>query len=105
MKCDALYTTIEEPDYSRLWVFKDKSNRLSPFLRDRLFLSMYDSLKHRKAAVSDASAITATVVAKLAKSRSDGQIERQKLINTALDCLKRFDKVAAVHYKAYYDPK
>lgn len=105
LKCGALYTTVEEADYSRLWLIAGLKGRLSPFLRDKLFLSVYDSLRHRKTAIQDASALTSTIIAKIAKASTDGQIDRQKLIDTALACLKRFDKTAAVHYKAYYDRK
>ena len=104
LKCKALMTTLEEANYSGLWmVAKDKN--IKPFDRDKLFLSIYDSLKHRKTAISDANGITSTIIAKLAKNCSDGRIEHQKLIDITTSCLKNFDKPALVHYQAYYYPK
>lgn len=103
LKCGSLITTFEEPNYTQLWVvIDDRSGKLSPFIRERLFLSLYDSLRHRRTAVTDASGLTATTMAKVAKSCSDGRIERKNLIDIALACLKRFDKAASVYYQAYY---
>ena len=103
LKCGALITTTEAADYGRSWVVSDEhSSRLSPFSRDKLFLSVYDSLKHRKTAVSDAGALTSTIISTLAKTCPDGQIAKQRLTATVIDCLKRFDKTSSVHYQAYY---
>ena len=102
LKCEALITTKEEADYSRLWVLIDKNGRFNPFLQDKLFISLYDSLKHRRTALNDARALLSTVVAKLSKVCPDGQVERQELIDTTLSILTRFDKVATVYYRAYY---
>jgi len=104
LKCGALITSIEQADYSKTWMIYDaQKDKLSPFIRDRLFISIYDSLRHRRTAIQDANAITATIIAKLAKISSESQIDKTKLIATAHNCLKHFDRAAAVHYQAYYN--
>ena len=104
LKCGAIITSIEEPDYGRTYMIYDaKKDKLSPFDRDRLFVSIYDSLRHRRTAVQDANAITATIMSKLARISSESQIDKARLLATAYDCLKHFDKAAAVHYQAYYN--
>jgi transcriptional regulator NrdR family protein len=95
-------TTFEEADYRHLLVVAKSDTSYKPFVRDKLMLSIYDSLRHRKTAVDDASSLTTTIIAKLAKNCSEGRISRLQLVNTASECLKRFDKAAAVYYKAYY---
>lgn len=101
LKCKALMTTLEEANYSGLWmIINDKG--MKSFNRDKLFLSIYDSLKHRKTAINDANSITSTIIAKMAKNCSDGRIEHQKLIEIAKSCLKNFDKPAFIHYQAFY---
>ncbi len=104
LKCGALITSIEQPDYGRTWVVYDPQNdKLSQFMRDKLFVSIYDSLRHRRTAIQDANALTATIMSKLAKISSGSQIDKTKLLSTAYECLKHFDKAAAVHFQAYYN--
>lgn len=85
-----------------MWVVSDARGKISPFRRDKLYLSVYDSLRHRKTAISDSEGLTATIIARLARLPSKGQLDRKDLIDTTLTSLKRFDKAAAVHYQAYY---
>lgn len=94
-------TTVEQLDYAQLWVVSESRSIFEPFLRDKLFLSLYDSLKHRKTAISDSLGLTASIIAKLS-GHNNGQISKKQLIETSLTVLKHFDKVAAIHYQAYY---
>ncbi len=77
-------------------------SRYEPFLRDKLLLSIYDSLKHRKTAIRDATALTDTVWQKLLPHFSDGAIVLSKIAETTEQILKRFDETAAVHYQAFH---
>ncbi|MHB1864975.1 MAG: NrdR family transcriptional regulator [Candidatus Saccharimonadales bacterium] len=103
LTCHALVTTIEQVEYTKSWVVLGNKGEYRPFLRDKLFLSIYDSLRHRKTALSDSESITATVISKLAKDTKSAHIPREQIIRATCEILKRFDKVAVVHYKAYYD--
>lgn len=100
-KCGQVFTTNESPQFDTLWVVKRPNGRISAFNRNKLLLSLYHSLKHRKNALDEASALTSTVLSQI-KPVKQSVIELQKIRKVAYDTLKRFDNVAAVHYKAYY---
>ena len=83
-------------------MFEGKDGHVEPFSRDKLLISMYDSLKHRKSAVADASALVDTVLGKVFKASAGPTIKRDLLTNIAANTLKQFDKPAQVHYLAYF---
>lgn len=74
---------------------------MHPFSRDKLFLSVYRSVGHRDQSVADATALTATVTAKLLDG-AQAALNPSEITKTALEVLKRFDKAAAVQYGAYH---
>ena len=82
-----------------------RNSHLEPFVRDKLFGSVYDSLKHRNTALSDATALTDTIVGKVIKHVNNGNIQRDTLTSVGYDVLKRFDKTAAIFYAAYHPSK
>lgn len=64
--CDAQFTTHETPDYTSALVVRGlDGNKLYPFSRDKLFLSLYQSLGHRKDALNSSTALTSTVIGRL----------------------------------------
>jgi transcriptional regulator NrdR family protein len=75
---------------------------LTPFLKDRLFLSLHKSCEHRKQSIEDASALTDTVVSLLRSQAAKGLLETTNIAITAYEVLKNFDKAAAVHYQAFH---
>jgi transcriptional regulator NrdR family protein len=75
---------------------------LQPFVRDKLFLSLYKSCEHRPTALADAGALTETVIKKLMDQVADGVINVATIIQTAQVALNRFDKAASVHYAAFH---
>lgn len=81
---------------------KQPNGRLEPFLRDKLLVSVYDSLRHRKTAITDATALTATIAARAYGLADHAVIERDVLIEVTYAVLERFDTVAATHYQAYH---
>ena len=100
--CQGLFTTLEQIDLATSLLYKNGSNHVEPFQRDILFLSINDSLKHRKTASSDATALTATVMAKLFPQIKEATIQRADIIKVATEALKRFDKPAATSYQAFH---
>jgi transcriptional regulator NrdR family protein len=72
---------------------------LEPFSRDKLFISIKDSLQHRKTALSDASAITDTVLGQILM-QNKAQIELSEVIGLTTDAVGRFDKTAGEVYRA-----
>ncbi len=99
-QCGAIFTTLEQLDTSgALRVNSD--NKYEPFLRDELFLSVYDSLRHRKTALADATALTDTIMSALSFS-GDAVIDRNKIVQETSRVLRRFDKIAAALYEALH---
>jgi transcriptional regulator NrdR family protein len=76
--------------------------KIKSFSRDKLFLSLYESCKHRPRAIEDAAALTDTVISKLQPMIEKGTIQKTNLKEIVLICLNRFDKTAATYYRAYH---
>lgn len=101
-KCGAIFTTTETARYGGSWAVRGKSGRLSPFSRDKLFLSLYKSCEHRKTVLNDADALADTVIKKLAGLVSDGTVESAAIAQVVQVALNRFDKAASSHYRAFH---
>jgi transcriptional repressor NrdR len=102
--CGAVFTTEESVDITSSFRLENKAGNLEPFLRDKLYLSIYKSLGHRQTALQDATALTRTVIGKVIKTQQDqpGKITRAELIATTQEILRHFDTIAATHYAAYH---
>jgi transcriptional regulator NrdR family protein len=103
MACGALFTTEEQADYGALWRVRQTKGRLEPFSRDKLFLSLYEAVRHRPAALKDAAALAVTVINKLGDQVSDGVVDSARIARTAQVALNRFDHAASVAYQAFHD--
>jgi transcriptional regulator NrdR family protein len=62
---------------------------------------VYESLKHRKTALEDATGLVATIISLLLQDQS-AEIDRTTVIKTTHMVLKRFDTPAYTHYSAYH---
>jgi transcriptional repressor NrdR len=101
--CQSLVTTVEGLDYAASISIKTGAGRLQPFQRDILFISVYESLRHRKTAVADAEALTATILRNLPSTFTPDQaVDRSKLVELVKNTLQRFDQAAAVQYGAFH---
>ncbi len=98
--CGALFSTTESVDLSQSIKYKALHD-LEPFSRDVLFISVYESLRHRKTALDDATALVDTIITELLRQQS-GSISREHVIVGCRAVLKRFDSVAFTHYTAYH---
>ncbi len=76
---------------------------LRPFERDKLFVSIVQSLGHRSDAVTTASALTDTITANTLKTAQGAIVERTSIVGEALLALQRFDQVSATYYAAYHN--
>lgn len=101
LECGATFSTLEVPDYAAGWLVQG-SLGFTPFDRDRLFLSLYETCKHRSEAISDASALTDTVIKKLRPAVKNGALRTTTIIHTTQVALNRFDKAASLLYSAIY---
>jgi transcriptional repressor NrdR len=100
LECGAVFTTEETADYGAAWLVENKTGLLEPFRRDKLFLSVYKACEHRKAALSDASGLTDTIIAKLLASAQSSVIKSVQIIEITQVALNRFDKAASSYYAA-----
>ena len=75
---------------------------LEPFSRDKLFLSLYKACEHRKSALTDAGAVTETVINKLRMHVTHGAVTSRTITTVAQVALNRFDEAASVSYQAFY---
>jgi transcriptional regulator NrdR family protein len=84
-----------------LLAVRSVTGTLEPFSRDKLLLSLYQSLGHRKEPVRDAGALVDTVIGQLQQRLAgSAHIESSTLKHTVQLCLLRFDKLAGKHYDA-----
>lgn len=101
LNCGAVFTSIERFDPSKTIVVQNK-NFLEPFSRDKLLLSVYDSLKHRKTALLDATELTDTICNRIYAHASNAAITRADIVSVTSVALRRFDKSASVAYLAFH---
>ena len=99
--CGAIFSSREVAKYELVWLVHSHK-ALKPFSRDKLLLSIYSSCQHRPSALSDASALTETVIAKLLFTAAGGVLEAPAIAQTVQVALNRFDKAASVHYQAFH---
>jgi len=102
LACEAIFSTHEAAAYDAAWRVKTADGRLIPFVRNKLFISLYKSLEHRSSALDDATALTDTIMGRLLKATQNGAVDAKTIASTAHGVLKRFDKAAAVHYLAFH---
>lgn len=99
--CGAVFTSVETIDLARA-LSVETSGKLQAFSRDALFISLYESCRHRPTASTDATGLTDTVIAALLNATSDGLVSVEQIIRTTIEVLQRFDTAAAVQYEAYH---
>jgi transcriptional regulator NrdR family protein len=78
------------------------SGAIEPFLREKLFISIYESCKHRSSALEDAEAITSTIIGNLLGTVQNATLPRSVIATTAAGVLKNFDYAAHTHYTAFH---
>lgn len=100
--CGSIITTHEVVDYGSSIVVQYSPKLLIPFSRDVLFVSIYESCKHRQDALSDANALTLTIIGLLLPHVRSGKLDRNDLVAVATSVLERFDTTAATMYTAYH---
>lgn len=105
LECGAVVTTVEQIERALAITCKDNVGHLEPFSRDKLYISVHRSLKHRKDAIPAASGLTDTILAKLTARLQQASLDKQTITEVTGEVLRRFDKSAAVTYDAYHPLK
>lgn len=104
VECNATVTTIERIDLENAVVVTSNTSH-KQFSRDKLFISIYESCRHRKDAQTSATALTDTIISLCYPLIKDASIARSEIIDIAANVLHRFDKAAEVYYRAFHPIK
>lgn len=102
LKCGAAFTTRELADYESSLRVMDSTGAMRPFLRDKIFVSLYGSLSHRQTSLSDAQALTGTIISNLLNHPHKGVISTKEVIGNTKEVLSKFDIAAYTHYSAHH---
>lgn len=101
--CNAIFTSRETADLTQTLIVEGNDGSIKPFSRDKLFISLYMSCRHRKAALEDAEALTDTVIARILRTNhTTGTLTKTSVTDVSQKVLQKFDSVAATYYAAYY---
>jgi transcriptional regulator NrdR family protein len=101
-ECGAIFTSTELADLSLELLIRNSKGKLTKFSRDKLFISIYSSCKHRNNPITDAGSLTDTISRSALKKIESGVISSKAISQTALVVLNRFDKLASSQYSAYH---
>ncbi len=99
--CQAVFTTHESADTSTLFIVKS-GTRTSPFDPDRLYISIYESMRHRKQSYQDARGIYGTVLTNIIHNLENASIDRDEIVQIITKILRRFDQASSVQYSAFH---
>jgi transcriptional repressor NrdR len=101
LSCSSVFTTTEHPELTTSFAV-DHPKGLMPFSRDRLFIAIYESCKHRPTALADATSLVELITRQILAKQQSGVVHRVDIVQTALLALQRFDATAATIYAAYH---
>lgn len=102
LDCQGLFTSQEGFLLEGAVLVNSAQKAATPFSRDVLWLSVYDSLGHRKQPLADATGLTDTIISKLLPHIEQAQLDTSQIKKTTSEVLRRFDKAAATYYLAYH---
>ena len=104
MKCGNVSTSIEKIDLAASICVEYSNGKLCPFIRDRLFVSVLESCKHRPTALHDSKNIVEQVIGNLISNHQlkHGVVANTQIISEVYKILKGFDIAASTHYAAYH---
>jgi transcriptional regulator NrdR family protein len=100
--CQAVFTTIESADLSSNWLVAKDGGILEPFLQEKLFLSIYESCRHRPTVIEDSKYLSMNVIGKLRPFVKSGVIKPESIAHIVGITLNRFDNASGVHYLAFH---
>jgi transcriptional regulator NrdR family protein len=104
--CNQVFTTREQADLETSLAVASRDGTLQPFQRDTLFISIYESCKHRKQPITDAEGLTSTIINLLLKQQdTSGKLTYRHIADTAQAVLDNFDTTAATVYRGYHAHK
>ncbi len=103
--CRALFTTEEAALLAAAVAVAAPDGSITGFGREKLLISLYNSLRHRPSALQDAIALTDTVTSRLLARGGSANLPTAVIITAVVQTLQPFDAAAAVQYQAYHPLK
>lgn len=102
LTCTQTVTTEESVLLGSVITVESLNGLQQPFEREKLLVSLYNSLRHRPTALQDATELTETVTKQLLAQQAGQILHAPLIIQTAAETLDRFDTAAAVQYRAFH---
>ncbi|MBW3569115.1 hypothetical protein KY385_03230 [Candidatus Parcubacteria bacterium] len=99
--CKAAFSSREKPDFAISVRVKKQAGIYEPFLEDKLFISIKESLSHRSDALEASRQLTDTITAQIFPLKG-GYLKPEEIIATAYAVIRRFDRAAATYYRAHH---
>lgn len=97
-QCSATFTTIEALSWEQSILVMKRGGKIRPFSREKLFISLVKACDHRPDGVNDASALTGTVMGKIAETMKEEPIATKLIATLAAESLQNFDQAAFMAY-------
>lgn len=99
VRCHGVWTTHEIIDPTTVLRVDRGKKRTEAFSRDKLFLSIMNSLSHRKTALNDATGLTDTILSHIYTQKS-ALVTPDTIAHITYEILYRLDHTAAAVYQA-----
>lgn len=101
LSCKSIFTTNERPDLTVSIKIRGGSGKFKAFSEDKLFISIYECLSHKKNSLRASKSLTNTVLGRILPLKG-GDLKTSALAEETYRVLRRYDKAAALIYKARY---
>ncbi len=99
--CGKVFSTREKPDLSLSVTVRKETGQSEPFSEDKLLVSIYGCLTHRKDALEASRALSENTIRLLLPSKT-GLMESTEIRSAVLKILRRFDRAAYTYYLAHH---
>lgn len=100
--CDYVFSTSEKPNFNLSVKIRDKSGKYKPFSDDKLFLSIYECISHKKDALRIARSLSDTVCLDILPINQYTALDAEIIFKTTYKVLSRLDKTSANQYKSIH---
>ena len=101
LNCHSTITSVEQITYTDALRVHKRDKQIEPFVRDKLFLSIYQSVRHLDSPTIIATNLTTTVLRHMLKNLSGPLISSDQLAKLVCQTLKQYDAAGAVRYLSF----
>ena len=102
LDCDYVFSTSEKPNFSLSVKIRDKSGKYKAFSDDKLFLSIYECISHKKNAARIARSLSDTVCLNILPIDQYETLDAEIIFKKTYQVLSRLDKISANQYKSIH---